>query len=383
MEAEQPEQPRRVRAQCVIGPGEHRSGIGGGVPAVEGIQGVDGLAQLCGHDRQREPGGSGSAGGHDRQRQRQPRASLDDLAGRRGIGRDLVLSKPPDEEITSLSGGEHFQGQRPGAIGGNQPGQVVAAGDDGHAGGRAGQQWPHLIGIAGVVQDHQHPLACQQAAVQRGLGVQVGRGSRHRHSQRVEQAAQRLGRPQRRPARVKPPQVHIQLAIGESCGHPVRPVHGQGCLAHPGGARYHRDHHGARPGCASPCLGHARVHSAGHQGVQAGQLGSAAGETGHRRWQLRWSWRLPHHRHGRRRRERCRRGRGCIEGRVLPQDGRLQLSQPLAGVDAQLLAQDVPQTVIGRQGIGLPARPVQRHHQHRVELLIERGLGEHLLQPGH
>jgi hypothetical protein len=60
-------------------------------------------------------------------------------------------------------------------------GSLVAAGDQDQAAGCAGQQRPDLRGVAGVVQDHQHPFAGQLAAVQRGLGVQVDRDPLRRH----------------------------------------------------------------------------------------------------------------------------------------------------------------------------------------------------------
>ena len=45
------------------------------------------------------------------------------------------------------------------------------------AAGRAGQQRPDLLGVAGVVQHDQHPPAGEQAAVQRGLRVAGRPGS--------------------------------------------------------------------------------------------------------------------------------------------------------------------------------------------------------------
>jgi hypothetical protein len=71
---------------------------------------------------------------------------------------------------------------------GDQARQVVAAGDEYHGGGRAGQQRTHLGGVPGVVEQQQHPPAGELAAVQRGLRVRVGRDPRRRYAQRVEEA---------------------------------------------------------------------------------------------------------------------------------------------------------------------------------------------------
>ncbi|GAB3860466.1 hypothetical protein GCM10027610_101460 [Dactylosporangium cerinum] len=53
--------------------------------------------------------------------------------------------------------------------------------------------------------------------------------------QGVEEAADRGGRVHRI-AWIEPAQVHIQLTVGEVAADPVRPVHGEGGLAHPRGA---------------------------------------------------------------------------------------------------------------------------------------------------
>jgi hypothetical protein len=60
------------------------------------------------------------------------------------------------------------------AVAHDQPAELVAAGDEGAAGGRRGQQGPDLVDGRGVVQQHQHPLAVQQRAVEGGAGVEVG-----------------------------------------------------------------------------------------------------------------------------------------------------------------------------------------------------------------
>jgi hypothetical protein len=65
MQTEQPEQPRRARAQRMVGPGEHRPDIGGYVTAVERVEDGSGLAQFGGCGREGETGPGGGAGGDD------------------------------------------------------------------------------------------------------------------------------------------------------------------------------------------------------------------------------------------------------------------------------------------------------------------------------
>lgn len=59
-----------------------------------------------------------------------------------------------------------------GAVGGDQPGEPVAAGHEHQTAGSAGEQRPDLRTVARVVQQDQHPAARQQAAVQSGPGVE-------------------------------------------------------------------------------------------------------------------------------------------------------------------------------------------------------------------
>jgi hypothetical protein len=152
--------------------------------------------------------------------------------------------------------------------------------------------------------------------------------------------------------------------------HPVRPVHRQGRLAHPGGARDGRDDDGGAPGV----LGRVR-----QDRVEAGQFRGAPGEGRHRGRQLGRDQRVRCLRRGRRQRDR-RSGR--VERRILSQDGRFQLADRLTGIYPQVLREGVPQPLVGRQRVRLPSAPVERHHQLGVDLLVQRVLGGHLLQFG-
>ena len=55
--------------------------------------------------------------------------------------------------------------------------------------------------------------------------------------------------------------------------------------------------------------------------------------------------------------------RGMIEHRFLAQDRLLELPQLPAGLDPQLLDESTPEVAIGRERLGLAARPVERQHQ--------------------
>jgi hypothetical protein len=66
--------------------------------------------------------------------------------------------------------------------------------------------------------------------------------------------------------------------------------------------------------------------------------------------------------------------------RVLRQDRALQLPQPLARLDAQLLDQLAAGVLVGLQRVGLAVRAVEREHQLRAQPLAERVLGDQRLE---
>ena len=68
--------------------------------------------------------------------------------------------------------------------------------------------------------------------------------------------------------------------------------------------------------------------------------------------------------------------------RILIQDGGLQLAQVGPGLDPQLLCQDAPRALEGRQRVPLPAGAIQREHQLTPEPLSERMLGDERLELG-
>ena len=372
VEPEQPQQPGRVRAQHPVRPGEHVAQVRGRVTAGQGGQGVGRLAQPRRQHLERQSGSGGRAGRRDGDRQRQPRAPVEDGPGRLRLAGHPVGPDPPREQVVRLLLRQRVQAQRLGALGGDQGGELVPAGDDGQAAGRTGQQRADLLGVPGVVQHDQHPPRRQHAAVQRGPGVEVGRDPGGGHPERAQEVGQHRVRVERRCARVEPAQVHVQLAVRELPGDPVGPVHGEGGLAHARHAGHRRDRHRRRGGGG-------RLPLRGEDGVQAGELVHPPGEAGDRERQLR-----------RQRRGGVRRGDGGrrrwrwrVELGGLAQDRRLQLAQRGARADAELLVEQVPQPLVGREGLLLPTGAVQRQHQLPVHGLLERKLPGQGLQLGH
>ena len=75
-------------------------------------------------------------------------------------------------------------------------------------------------------------------------------------------------------------------------------------------------------------------------------------------------------------------GRRPLQPRRLPQDVALQLGQPSARVDPELLTQHAACLLERLQRLGLPARAVQRQHQQPVQALPERIAANQLLELG-
>ena len=143
-----------------------------------------------------------------------------------------------------------------------------AAGDHDEGLAGAGQQIAHVIGVGGVVQQHDRAPRRQLRPPQRGpLGDPVGNPA-GRQSERGQQHPQRLRGLDPLPARREPVQVQVELATGEVGGQQVRGVYGQRGLPHPAHAvdRHHR-----------------RVPRGAEEGVQ---LRPAPGEGGDVVWQV-------------------------------------------------------------------------------------------------
>ena len=173
----------------------------------------------------RRPAGPAAAGRTGRPARRRP-------PGRRRPGR---RSAPAAGRRASAAGSRSRSGGRAPSPA-TSPASASRLVTTTSAAGRAGQQRPDLLGVAGVVQHDQHPPAGQQAAVAAGALVRARPGcpGRARPSAR-RNPAQRVGGGHRL-AGVVAAQVHVQLPVGEPVGDLVRPVHGQRGLADPGGA---------------------------------------------------------------------------------------------------------------------------------------------------
>ena len=324
------------------------------------MQGRARLAQLADHRGQREARVHRGAGGHDGQGQRQPGAALHYRVQHVGLRRGAGRADPFGDQVTGVGRMEQVQVERVGPVGGDQAGELIAAGHEHQAAGCAGQQRAQLFGVPRVVQHDQHAPAGDQAPVEPDLGVQGGRDAVRRHGKRVEEGSDRLGRAHDGAGRVEPAEVEVELPVGEPVGHPVRPVQGERGLSHAGRSGHRRDDHG---GGNATCRRQDRV--------QFGELVGPAAEPARRRRQLA-RYRQPGCRGGRRR----VRDEGGVGGEDLP----VKRPQGRAGIGAQLVGQTPAHLLVVVEGIGLAAAPVEREHQlagHPFVERVRRG------QPGH
>ncbi|WP_405484343.1 hypothetical protein [Streptomyces sp. NBC_00009] len=129
-----------------------------------------------------------------------------------------------DEQRRRLLGRQDVQRDRQDAVQLHHP---PTAGDHDEAPAGAGEQITHVIGVSGVVQQHDRVPRRQLRPPQRGpLGDPV-RNPAGRQPERDQQHTQRLRRPDRLPARSEPVQVHIELTTGEVGRQPMPGVYGQ------------------------------------------------------------------------------------------------------------------------------------------------------------
>ena len=137
--------------------------------------------------------------------------------------------------------------------------------------GRARQQRADLLGVAGVVEHHEHPPAGQHAAVQRGLRVEVGRDPLTGHAERLQQSPRIASAGSiTAPLGSNPRRFTYSWPSGNRSADPVRPVHRQRRLADAGGAGDRADHHGGR----------LPVHGTVQRGREPVEVGLPAGEPG-------------------------------------------------------------------------------------------------------
>jgi hypothetical protein len=247
------------------------------------------------------------------------------------------------------------------------PGRLVAV-DAEHqqppGGGRSHNSGQRLqrrrLGQVQVVQDQQH-RAIRPAGQQPGQALAEGHGGlpdAWHVPAGCAPAHQGLGERLQRIIRLWPTAAvqHPAALVVDLPGE----LGGQPGLAQAGPAG-HQNHPAMAIG--GPCPG----------GPQPGQLGRPAHK-----------WRPDRLQRLRQRRARGPRSRRRqIQPRVLGQDRGMQPAQLRPGIDAQLLDQDRPGPLVGKERIGLPTRPVQRQQQLGPQPLPQRLVTDQPLQLGH
>ena len=222
--------------------------------------------------RSRPAGIAGDPLGGQPQRERQPAAQPGDLV------RALVGHRQPGHLLDQGGGRgrfQHVQRQRHRALPDHKTGEPVPACHDRPGGPGARQQWPDLLGVAGVVEHDQDRLAGRQGTEQGGALAGVEGDALGGHAKRPQEALQGDGRCQRRCLRVVALEVDVERARGERALRPVRPPHREGGLADAAHTA-HRDH---------PRRSALRVPGR-EQGVERGESLVAAHEAGSDRGQL-------------------------------------------------------------------------------------------------
>ena len=237
-----------------------------------------------------------------------------------------------------------------------QIGQPGAARHQHPAPRRPGQQRPDLSGALGVVENHEHPAAGQQAAISARPLVGGARDVLGRNVEVAQQPRQHVGRDRRigRGAR----ELHVQLPVGKAVGAEVRGVHRQRGLPDAAWSRDRRDRR--RPRTADS--------SVGERLAQPADLRRPSGEV------VQVGRKLPRDRP--RRRLAVRR----LEGGIGREDLLVQPLQLRIGVDAELGAERAAGVGVGRQRLALPLAAIQREHEPFPQPLTERILPDQAAQ---
>ncbi len=269
-------------------------GADAGVLQVQQAKAAGLVGELVGECGQGPAGPPGEAGGDHPQRQRQSAAQVREAQCGGLLGVDPVGAEDAGQEGGGVLGGEDVQGDGAGGVGDDQPGQAVAAGDDGDAAVAAGQERADLVGVAGVVEDDQQLPVGGQRAEQGGRGRLRLRDPLGRHAEGQEELAQHLDGG--RLAHVaEAAQVGVEAAVGQARGVVAGPVQDQGGLADPGGP-HHQAHRGlARAGPGQRVeLGRPAVETARRARQQIGGVHSGlrcrGGRPDVRRRAERWCW---------------------------------------------------------------------------------------------
>ena len=160
MQAQEPEGPGRAGREGPVGPGEDGADLCGLLVGGQGIQAIVFEGQLIDQVGHAEMAVSCGAVRGDPQGQRQPAAQLGQPAGGGRVGGGPLVSGDPGDQGDGFAGREHVQGEALRAVAGDQAAEPVAAGDDGKAAGRPGQQRPDLLGAGSIIQARRAP-ACR------------------------------------------------------------------------------------------------------------------------------------------------------------------------------------------------------------------------------
>jgi hypothetical protein len=281
----------------------------------------------------------------DAQCERQPFAEADQLLGVGLLGTHAPVADYPVEQRERRRGVERVEVD---VVRAGQVAEPDLAGGDHRAAGAAGQQRQGLLLGGDVVEHDQHPLAGERAAVQGGPLVDcLGHGPAG-DAECAEEPGELVGR-----VAVALAEVGVELPVGKVRGDLVRDPYREARLADPTPPGHRDDGHRV----AGRLLGE-DADDAGDLGLPSGEVGDAGGHL------------LGHG--------------GCDAGFLLfgplelvltPQapleiqrgvpveDGQLQVTQLLAGFDADLVDEDVAGVPVGGECLGGAAGAVQRDHE--------------------
>lgn len=166
-------------------------------------------------------------------------------------GSDLLGGVGPQQVVHGIPAGDKLADQvRPGQLAqvgarlrrwragqaGDQPGQLTSAGHQHEAAWTSWQERAHLLFVFGIVKQHEHAPARQDAAIQASLSVDACRNSFGRDAKGFQEATYRRRRGHRLSRGVKPAQVQIELPVREPVRYLMSPLHRERGLADPGGA---------------------------------------------------------------------------------------------------------------------------------------------------
>jgi hypothetical protein len=258
-EAEQAEEALRRRREHAV---RQVEGAPDGGPLVAGHPQLGQPGEFAGVVAQRGVRPVGEAARRDAQGQWEVSAEPRQLRSPGRVGVHGGLPGGVGEHAYGVGRRQDVEREAPRPVQRDEAAEPVAAGGQDEAAGAAGQQWPHLFRVADVVEHDQAAAVRQGRAVAGALGVDADGDLVGRYAERLQHLRQRVGRGHAG-GPVEAAHVEEQLPVREARGGAVRPVHGEGGLAGPGGAGH--EHQPVRP---VP------------EGVQLGDLGVPPDKSG-------------------------------------------------------------------------------------------------------